>query len=476
MKNAPMIRRSLTAPWAMHPDYVPSLLAGIRRAADAEDGELEQPEAVPLDDLVEGQVAVMPLEGVMLQKPGMYFAGGYVTYTEMWGEVFDGLMADDSVAAVVIDANTPGGIIYGTPELSDRIYAARGRKPILAVSNALAASAGYWVVTAADEVHVIPSGDVGSVGVYMMHMDMSKMLDDWGLKVSFIHEGEYKVEGNAFEPLSDEARAELQRSVKESYDAFIGAIARNRGIEADVVLKRFGQGRTLSAARALKAGMVDGISTLDQVIARAAELAGVPAGPALESRGRDADVEVRSLPGEVRSSDGGDWPLTGDAVPYGRLSRDMGGWKEVFEPGAFSKCLGAPDLRVVWQHDPRCVFGRVGSGTAHFWEDGQGVHYGARPPEAQWARDAMESIRRRDVDRSSIAFRVPKGMARWERRDGYDVRVVSEAVLVEGGPQTNPAYEDTSTAVRERAAWLEQRAIRADSDFERRLAAAEATV
>jgi membrane-bound ClpP family serine protease len=87
---------------------------------------------------------------------------------------------DPNVKAVVIDVDSPGGSVDGVAELFDQIYSARGSKPITAISNTLMASAAYWIGTAADELVVSPSGQVGSVGVYMVHDDFSKAAgDDW---------------------------------------------------------------------------------------------------------------------------------------------------------------------------------------------------------------------------------------------------------------------------------------------------------
>ena len=80
--------------------------------------------------------------------------------------------------------------------------------------------------------------------------------------------GKYKVEGNPFEPLSDEARAAIQASVDAFYDMFIAAVARNRAVDEDVVRNGFGQGRTVLADQAVREGMADRVGTLDDTLAR----------------------------------------------------------------------------------------------------------------------------------------------------------------------------------------------------------------
>ena len=158
-------------------------------------------------------------------------------------------------------------------------------------------------------------------------------------------------------------------------------------------------------------------------------------------------IERRDLHGEVRAAEE-EGRLEGIGLRYGSLSVDMGGWFEEFLPDAFADSLGEDDIRVIWQHDNRHVFGRVQSGTARVWSDTDALRYSAEPPDAQWARDAMESIRRGDVNQNSFGFTVPEGGDTVEERDGRTVRIVKRARLVEVGPQTRPAYEDTSVIVR----------------------------
>src|SRR5690606_4285100 len=128
------------------------------------------------------------------------------TSTEQFGSWFDAALRDPAVSAIVIDVDSPGGTVTGVAELAEQIFEARGKKPIYAIANALAASAAYWIASAAEELWVTPSGDVGSIGVYAMHEDISEMEAEMGLKVTLISAGEYKTEGNPHEPLGDEAR------------------------------------------------------------------------------------------------------------------------------------------------------------------------------------------------------------------------------------------------------------------------------
>ena len=161
------------------------------------------------------------------------------------------------------------------------------------------------------------------------------------------------------------------------------------------------------------------------------------------------DIEVRTIQGEVRATGEGEAKLSGSAVTYGHLSEDLGGFREQFAPGALDDLLDNPDLRVINQHDRAFVFGRVGAGTARFSVRDGRVLYEADPPDAQWARDAMASIKRNDIYQSSFAFRVAEGGDTYERKGDTIIRTVHKVSdFVEAGPQTTPAYRTTSTVAR----------------------------
>ena len=221
-------------------------------------------------DSKRGKVAILPLTGVIAPKSSMVNGDSLPSGTgcDAFGAAFDRAMADDSISAVVIDVDSPGGSVDGVPELAAKIFGARGKKPISAIANSMACSAAYFIGSAADEICVTPSGEVGSIGVFMIHEDDSAAYADMGIKHTIIKAGEYKAEGNPFEALSDDAKAYLQSQVDDFYGMFVGAVARQRGVSVSDVRSGFGQGRSVLAKSALKEGMVDKICTLDQLLAK----------------------------------------------------------------------------------------------------------------------------------------------------------------------------------------------------------------
>lgn len=220
-----------------------------------------------------GGVAVLPLYGVVAHRAHMVrnVSGPGGTSSELFGAAFREALADERVGAILLDVDSPGGAVAGTPELVDLIYQSRGQgKPIVASANALAASAAYWIGSAADEFVVTPSGSVGSIGVLAAHEDRSEAAAKEGRRITYVTAGKYKAEGNPHEPLTDEARAEVQRMVDHAYGVLVESIARNRGVSVQAVREGYGEGRMFHAKQALAAGMVDRIETFDATLARLA--------------------------------------------------------------------------------------------------------------------------------------------------------------------------------------------------------------
>lgn len=216
----------------------------------------------------QGAIAVLPLYGVIAQRMNMMMQASGGTSTQMFGAALQDALNDDTVKAIVIDIDSPGGDVFGVQELAQMIYEARDIKPIVAIANSLAASAAYWLGAQASEFVVTPGGMVGSVGVYCVHFDYSKANEIEGITPTYISAGKYKIEGNPDEPLTEDAVAFIQGQVNEYYSAFTADVARGRGVPVDVVVSNFAEGRVLTAKPAKAAGMVDRVQTFDQVVAR----------------------------------------------------------------------------------------------------------------------------------------------------------------------------------------------------------------
>lgn len=216
----------------------------------------------------EGTVAVIPLRGVIANRMGMLDEVSGGISAERFGMLFQLALRDESIKAIVLDVDSPGGAVSGSEELSTMIYNARGKKPIVAQVDATAASAAYWIASAADEMVVTPTGAVGSIGVFGVHDDFSGALEKLGVKKTLISAGKYKTAGNSYEPLEDEARARIQARIDAAYDMFLKAVARNRNVSMAAVRSGFGEGDMVDAEPAVAEGMIDRISTMDETLQR----------------------------------------------------------------------------------------------------------------------------------------------------------------------------------------------------------------
>lgn len=278
MKHERFITWCLSTPWALMPERMAAYAAVLARSVTA-DTVVRAIEGAPVafDDEPaagprtrgnsgrSGAIAVIPVHGPIVQRAsqiGMCESG---TSCDMIGAQMADAMADDTVAQVLLDVDSPGGSVYGVQELAAQIAGAK--KPVVAIANSLAASAAYWLGCAANEFYVMPGGEVGSIGVWMAHQDWSKALAEAGVDMTLVSAGKYKVEGNPYQPLDADARAFMQSRVDDYYAAFTKGVSKGRKVPIDAVRSGMGQGRVLGADDALSEKMVDGIATFEQVVA-----------------------------------------------------------------------------------------------------------------------------------------------------------------------------------------------------------------
>jgi len=236
-------------------------------------------------------VAVLSIRGpITHHSEGGLLAAlfGETTYDSIGAE-FRTAMADEAVRAIVLDIDSPGGTVAGAPELAAEIYRARGRKPVVALANAHAMSAAYWLGSSAEEFYITPSGEGGSIGVIASHMNLSGAAEKAGIQPTILSAGKYKAEVNEFEPLNDEALAAAQHRIEAAYDLFVHDVARNRGATEAQVRNGYGEGRYLVAKDAVKAGLFDGERTFEQVLRNIGQSRSSSPAAALEETERAAE-------------------------------------------------------------------------------------------------------------------------------------------------------------------------------------------
>jgi signal peptide peptidase SppA len=263
--------------WAVLPQTLEAMVRARHGelTADAIKRQLEVAAATDLaastsgiDVPTTGGVAVIPLQGLITAKPSLlsllFGGGGGLKMFRTW---FRAALASDDVGSILLDVNSPGGSTDLVEETAKEIREARGTKPITAIANTHAASAAYYIAAQADELVVTPSGEVGSIGVFMLHWDESGLNEQMGIDPTYISAGKFKVEGNPDSPLDATAKAALQQTVDDYYELFVGAVADGRGVSADAVRKGFGEGRMVTAQRAVGAQLADRVATFEETVA-----------------------------------------------------------------------------------------------------------------------------------------------------------------------------------------------------------------
>ena len=283
MNQQLLIAEFLATPWALMPERlnaVAAVLARWSRNTPASEDVMQRiaadrsaREARRQSNQVNGGgagngIAVLPLYGMVTQRGNMVddVSGPGSVSTQQFAASLRQALTDESVSQILIDIDSPGGSVYGVAELADEIISARAQKPVIAIANSLAASAAYWIGACASEFYVTPGGEVGSIGVWQAHQDYSKAMDEAGVKTTLISAGKFKVEGNPYTPLDEDAQAFMQSRVDDYYAAFTKAVAKGRGVSIAQVRDGMGQGRVLGAEAALASNMVDGIDSLDDVV------------------------------------------------------------------------------------------------------------------------------------------------------------------------------------------------------------------
>lgn len=248
-------------PWAILPSALNNLVAKIKAG--------QMPEAAQGPSHTQaGNVAVVPVHGPIVAHDGLLSHYFGLPSSARLAKTVQALAGDASCGCIVLDMDTPGGTVSGVQEAAEAIAAVRGTKKVVAVSNHMMCSAGYWIGSSADEIVASPSSMTGSIGVISTHFSYAGYLEQEGIEVSILIAGQYKAEGNQYQPLDDEAREAMQAIIDGYYDDFTKGVAKNRGVTVSTVKSDFGQGRVLRANDAKAAGLVDRVESFDQVLAR----------------------------------------------------------------------------------------------------------------------------------------------------------------------------------------------------------------
>ncbi len=198
-------------------------------------------------------IAHIPIAGAIGSKLGDFAKGwGAVDVADIQADL-DEAEEDSRVRGIILDFDSPGGMVSGTPELAARIE--QVKKPIYSFTDNMIASAAYWAAAGTDGIFSTLTANTGSIGVYVPFYDQTKRYADAGIKVDLIKAGKLKGIGFPGTSLSAEQRDHLQERIDQIYGMFTGFVSKHRpDITKDTM-----QGQTFMGAEAYKRGLIDAV-------------------------------------------------------------------------------------------------------------------------------------------------------------------------------------------------------------------------
>ena len=245
-----------------HPAHVEAVVGAAAKAAGSPSYDFG---AKRNDALyrVEGGAALIRVMGPLLARGGCDGSLGVTSYDFLTAALKQAT-DDFAVDRIVLMVDSPGGQAAGVDGVVDAVRTAATRKPTSATIEGMCYSAAYWIASQTDEIVATSLSELGSIGVVIAHVDLSRMYDAAGVKVSLIHAGAKKVDGNPYEPLSSRARDDMQERVEELRTRFAADVAQRRGIAASTVLAT--EAGDFLADKAVAISLVDRVASLQSVL------------------------------------------------------------------------------------------------------------------------------------------------------------------------------------------------------------------
>lgn len=211
-------------------------------------------------------IGVVTVTGTLVRRGAWVGSHSGLTSYEGIKHQLQRAAADSRVTSIILDLDTPGGEASGAFEAAQAVRSAADKKPVIAVANGMAASAGYALASGATKIITTPSGVAGSIGCVLLHLDYSRAMEEQGIRPTLIVAGAHKTDGNALMPLDDAATATLRDEVTRYYDLFVETVAAGRGRRTPARVARETEGRSYIGREAVDARLVDDVGTFEEVL------------------------------------------------------------------------------------------------------------------------------------------------------------------------------------------------------------------
>ena len=220
-----------------------------------------------------GKIAVIPVQGIIYTDDQTEWG------TSMVDDIKNALqtaLEDDSVKAVVLAVNSPGGEVTASDIIYHEVLKVQKKKPVVVAMTSLAASGAYYIACAADWIVANETTFTGSIGVIIQSLNYEGLFDKVGLDAVVFKSGKFKDMLSGSRPMTPEEQAYVESMVMQVYERFLGIVSRARNLPADGLRETFADGRIITGKDAKEAGLVDQIGYVEDAYDKARALADAP--------------------------------------------------------------------------------------------------------------------------------------------------------------------------------------------------------
>lgn len=260
---------------------------------------------------VSGGIARIELRGSLMKHVSSFSGGSSTALARKKVRLAAG---SDDVQAILLVIDSPGGTVSGTFDLAQDVRKAATEKPVYAYCEDLCASAAYAIASQCRKVYANEASLIGSIGTLLVVHDLSKMAENEGVKVHAIKTGEFKGTGVPGTEITDEQLEYLQSIVTGMNSHFLAGVESGRSVSAEKV-NSWADGRVHVAEEALKLGLIDGIKTIDEVLAEMREEIRKPAGGRSSARSQSQSGKGSSMTTNTAESTGAENVNTDEQKP-----------------------------------------------------------------------------------------------------------------------------------------------------------------
>ena len=248
-------------------------------------------------------------------KVGVVIIRGFIGDSKDTVDKLDEYARDESIKAVVLRLETPGGAIVPSQEIYEKVLKVKAEKSVVASMGTVAASGGYYIACAADRIVANPGTITGSIGVIAQFSQVEELMKKIGLKATIIKSGKYKDVGSPVREMTEDEKRIIQALIDDIYEQFVEVVVENRNIPKEKITNIAGA-KAFTGRQALEFGLVDELGTMEYSVDLAAKLAGIEGEPDVVYPKERRGGLLRYILGEAASVISEELDLHSDGIDY----------------------------------------------------------------------------------------------------------------------------------------------------------------